>query len=158
VTVIDPNDPTIENQPGNRESFRLTLNADDKIPGLTKPSVADPDGVMVKGPWDNLVWTLKLREQAEVASQLIMEATYDLDYLEADIDLTSGDPVLTYTDASPTWENVFTQNLAALGEINKVVDWPNEGLTKKRAPTAVRFRFGTAASKQVRIAVEERIL
>lgn len=156
---IDPNVITDnENQPGNNFSRRITLTENDVIKGLTQQGVADPPGIMVKGPFDNNPWSIKLREQAPASAQVIMEATYDLDYLELDIDIqVAGDPVRTFTDAAPTWENVFTQDLVGLGVALQRVDWATQGLSKAQAPTAVRFRFGTSG-KEVRIEIEEGIL
>lgn len=156
---IDPNVITdVENQPGNNFSRRLTLTENDVIKGQTGQGVADPPGILVKGPFDNNPWSIKLREQSGVVTQIIMEATYDLDYLELNIDIqVAGDPVRTFTDAAPTYENVFTQSLVGLGVALQRIDWATLGLSKAQAPTAVRFRFGTSG-KEVRVEIEEGIL
>lgn len=156
--TFDPNTFTkTRNYPGNKFSRRLTVTESDVIKGITQQGVADPAGVLVKGPFDNNPWSIKLREQGEAAASVIMEATYDLDYLELNIDIqVAGDPVRTFTDGAPTWENVFTQALVALGVDVKLVDWATAGLSEARAPTAVRFRL--ASGKEVRVEIEEGIL
>lgn len=159
--TFDPNVVSQENQPGNRLSERLRLKADDVIKGLTQQGVADPAGIMVKGPFDNNPWSVKLQELAGELSDVKIQATYDLDYLELDIDITGGSGIdRTFTDAAPTWEDVVDVDLVALGKDAVIIDWATAGLSQARAPTAVRFLYDSAGNvgKDVLIEVEEGIL
>lgn len=158
---IYPNDiANIETQAKNNQSFRITLKEDDVIEGQVKPGDAKPEGIMVKGPFDNNPMTFKMREQGGVDCTVKVQATYNLDYVEEEIDIVTGDPRNIFTNASTTWEDVFSQSLVALGRAAKVVDWATAGLSEARSPTALRFLFTTAAPdrKEVRFEVEEGIL
>ena len=156
-----PNNITdTESQARDKRSFRITLKADDVIEGQVKPGDAKPEGILIKGPFDNNPMSFKMREQGGVDCTVRVLATYDLDYLEAEIDITTGDPRTVYTNAGTSWETVFTQSLVALGKAARIVDWASAGLSKDRAPTALRFLYTTAAPnrKEVRFEVEEGIL
>lgn len=145
-------------QPRDKWSFRIVLRPDDVIEGLVKPGDVKPEGIMVKGPFDNNPMVVKMREQAGSACSVQVQATYDLDYVEEEIDATASvAPRNQFTSASPTWETIFTQSLAALGKAARVIDWPSAGLSEKHAPTAMRFLF-SSGSGEVRFEVEEGIL
>lgn len=162
--TFDPNNVTQENQPGNRLSQRLRLKAGDTIKGLVEPGTTEPEGILVKGPFDNNPWTVKMLELAGVLSDVKVQATYDLDYVELTIDAAAGlgpYPNRTFVDAAPTWEDVVTFNLVGLGKDAKVIDWGALSLSKPGVvPSAVRFLFdaGGNVGKDVKIEVEEGIL
>lgn len=159
--MVDANNVSQQNQPGNKISERLRLKADDVIKGLTQQSVDDPPGIMVKGPFDNNPWSVKLKELAGVLSDVKIQVTFDLDYLELDIDITGGSGIdRTFTDATPTWEDVVDVDLVALGKAAVVIDWATAGLTKAHSPSAVRFLYDAAGNigKDVLIEIEEGIL
>ncbi len=159
--MVDANNVSQQNQPGNKISERIRLKADDVIKGLTEPSVADPAGIMIKGPFDNNPWSVKLRELAGVLSDVKIQATYDLDYLALAIDVQAANGIdRTFTDATPTWEDVADVSLVELGKEAIVIDWATAGLSEARAPSAVRFLYdsGGEVGKDVLIEIEEGIL
>jgi hypothetical protein len=159
---VAPNNITdVESQPQNRQSRRFVLTAGDAIEGLVAPGSAKPAGIMIKGPFDNNPLTIKMREQSGVACEVKVQATYDLAYLELEIDASDNSgpfPDLTYTAASPTWEDIFTQSLVGLGKASQVIDWATASLSEDRAPTALRFFFSSVAKGLVRFELEEGIL
>ena len=162
--TVDPNIITDnQNQPGNNLSRRIRLKADDTIKGLVEPGTAEPLGIMILGPFDNNPWSVKLQELAGELSDVKLQATYDLDFVSLNIDAAGASgpfPQNIFTDASPTWEDVFTASLVGLGQDQRVVDWATAGLSEARAPTAVRFLYDIAGDvgKDVLIEIEEGIL
>lgn len=163
--VFNPNlVANIETQAQNRQSRRLVLKQDDTLKGQIDPlgGGTEPAGIMVKGPFDQNPLVVKLQDLGGVANSVIMEATYDLDYVEVTIDSTTAlTPRRTAADAAPTWENVFTQALVELGNATQVINWGTLGLSQDISPTAIRFRFlapGTGSGKEVKIEIEEGIL
>lgn len=155
------NDTGMGTYPKNKISFRRTVYYGDTIPGQTEPDTADPAGVMVKGPFDCGIWSVKLKEEMGTAAQIRMYATYDLDTLQLDyLSSTSVNPVLQYTDAATTWETITTVTLAKNGATNILINWSTAvadyGLSYNRPPTAVRF--AVLSGDAVRVEVEQGIL
>lgn len=148
----------VRSQPPERFSKRIFLNSGDVIKGLVGPGGTDPAGQMIKGPFDNNPWTIKLREIAGEDADVRMVATYDLDVVREFIQTsTPVSPNISFTDASPTWEPVALRGLVAYGNDAFVVDWATAGLSEARAPSAVRFYFFTDG-KSVKIEIEEGTL
>lgn len=142
--------------------YGLTLTPDLSIPGQVDPygGAAEPRGIMVKGPFDNGEMTVQFREQGGVADTVIMEASYDLDYdevdIDADVDLA---PDRTSEDAATTWEEVDRWDLAKLGSRSAVINWGTAGLSKSYAPAAIRFRLnGNNSGTSIRIDLGENNL
>lgn len=158
MTYNRNNPSAVETQGANNIRKRYVLTSGDVIKGLIQPSGVQPTGIMLVGPFDQNIWTIKYEEMAEVASQVIMAATYNLDSLEMYISSTTPlAPYIAYTDATPTWETVATTTVAKKGSTSFIVNWSTAGLSKNLVPSAVRFYFGTGGTT-VKIEIEEGVL
>jgi len=159
--TFDPDDVTgSENQAANHISHRFSLLSNSYINGQNEPGTTQPSGVMIKGPFNQNIWSIKMREWAEAVSAVEMEATYALDYVEERINVSpSVTPYHTFIDSATVWETVNTTDLVALGQTSFNINWSSAalGMSAQRTPTAVRFYFNTAGSN-VRIEIEEGIL
>lgn len=156
----DMNNPSaVDTQAPSKLRGRYILAANDVIKGLVQPGNTDPAGIMLMGPFAQKIWTIKYSEVAEVAANIRMVATYNLDIVRLLVSSSTPlSPYLQYTDAAPTWETVATTAVAKLGTTAFTVNWSTLGLSKNTVPTAVRFYFLGSVGQEVRIEIEDGIL